>query len=90
MAEKKDSVKVVDVSDPEEFAEGHIPGAINLPLKNFAFGSGVPDKKKKIIVYCSSGGRGYGVYRKLMKLGYMNIYQAIFADWTDAGLPVQS
>ena len=89
MDDQPDSLTVVDVRDPEEFAEGHIPGAINLPLENFASGSGVLDKKKEIVVYCNSGGRSYGAYRKLMKLGYKNIAQAIFADWKEAGLPVQ-
>lgn len=89
MGTDPDNITVVDVRDPEEFAEGHIPGAINLPLKNFAFGSGVLDKKKKIVVYCNSGGRSYGAYRKLMKLGYKDICQAIFTDWKEADLPVQ-
>lgn len=39
---------VVDVRDPEEFAGDHTPGALNLPLKNSAAGSGVLDKEKKI------------------------------------------
>ena len=89
MDEKPGTVTVVDVRDPEEFTEGHIPGALNLPLKNFAADSGVLDKKKKIVVYCNSGGRSYGAYKKLMKLGYKNIYQAIFADWKEADLPVE-
>jgi len=83
------SVTVVDVRDPEEFAEGHIPGAVNLPLENFASDSGMLDKKKRIVVYCNSGGRSYGAYRKLMKLGYKDIVQAIFADWKEASLPVE-
>jgi rhodanese-related sulfurtransferase len=89
MDEKPESLTLVDVRDPEEFVEGHIPGAVNLPLNNFASGSGMLDKKKKIIVYCNSGGRSYGAYRKLMKLGYKDIAQAIFADWKEAGLPVE-
>ena len=84
-----DSITVVDVRDYDEFREDHIPGAINLPLKNFASGSGILDKKKKIVVYCNSDGRSYGAYRKLMKLGYKNICQAIFTDWKEAGLPVE-
>ncbi|MCF8056792.1 MAG: rhodanese-like domain-containing protein [Desulfocapsa sp.] len=88
MEAEADSITVVDVRDAEEFAEGHIPGAINLPLKNFAVNSGGLDKKKKIVVYCNSGGRSYGAYKKLMKLGYKNIYQAIFADWKAQGLSV--
>lgn len=79
---------VVDVRDPEEFREGHIPGAINIPVAEFAASSEVLDKEKKIIVYCNSGGRSYNSYRKLMKLGYKDINQAIFADWKNAGLTV--
>ncbi|MFZ5796987.1 MAG: sulfurtransferase [Desulfobulbus sp.] len=79
---------LVDVRDVEEFREGHIPGAINIPAAEFAAKSAVLDKDKKIIVYCNSGGRSYNAYRKLMKLGYEDINQAIFADWKEAGLPV--
>ena len=80
---------MVDVRDSEEFAQGHIPGSINIPVASFASQSEVLDKKKKIIVYCNSGGRSYNAYRKLMKLGYKEINQAIFADWKDASLPVE-
>jgi rhodanese-related sulfurtransferase len=82
------NIEIVDVRDREEFAAGHVPGAVNLPLKEFALGSGKLDKKNKIIVYCNSGGRSYGAYRKLMRLGYTDIYQAIFADWKEQGYPV--
>jgi rhodanese-related sulfurtransferase len=80
---------VVDVRDAEEFREGHIPGAINVPVAEFASKSEMLDKEKKIIVYCNSGGRSYNAYRKLMKLGYEDINQAIFADWKEAGLRVE-
>jgi len=84
-----DSFTIVDVRDSDEFAQGHIPGAINIPAASFASQSDVLDKKKKIIVYCNSGGRSYNAYRKLMKLGYTEINQAIFADWKDAGMLVE-
>lgn len=83
-----DSFTLVDVRDIEEFAEGHIPGAINIPVAEFASQSGRLDKKKQIIVYCNSGGRSYNAYRKLMKLGYKNINQGIFADWKEQNLSV--
>lgn len=83
-----ETFSLVDVRDPEEFAEGHIKGAINIPVAGFATQAAILDKKKKIIVYCNSGGRSYNAYRKLMKLSYTDIYQAIFADWKEAGLPV--
>lgn len=88
MADKPDTVQLVDVRDPEEFDEGHIPGAINCPLKDFALQSGILDKKKKVIVYCNAGGRSYKAYRKLMRLGYSDIGQTLFADWKEAGMMV--
>lgn len=84
-----DSFTVVDVRDAEEFNEGHIPGAINIPVVSFASRSDILDKNEKVIVYCNSGGRSYNAYRKLMKLSYKDIHQAIFADWKEAGLPVE-
>ncbi|MBU1686976.1 MAG: hypothetical protein KJ589_06460, partial [Proteobacteria bacterium] len=83
-----DTFRLIDVRDQEEFAESHIPGAINLPVAGFAAQSEMLDKEKQIIVYCNSGGRSYNAYRKLMKLGYTKINQAIFADWKEMGLPV--
>ena len=82
------SLTLVDVRDPEEFKDGHIPGAINIPVAAFASQSGELDKEKQIVVYCNSGGRSYNAYRKLQKLGYSKIKQAIFTDWQTAGLPV--
>ncbi|MBJ6750349.1 rhodanese-like domain-containing protein [Geomonas anaerohicana] len=88
LAEKKDAYVLVDVRDEFEFAEGHIDGAINIPAESFAAKSGVLPKEKGIIVYCNSGGRSYSAYRKLMKLAYPSIFQAILAEWKDAGFPV--
>lgn len=88
LKEKKDAYVLVDVRDEFEFAEGHIEGAINIPAESFAAKSGVLPKEKGIIVYCNSGGRSYSAYRKLMKLAYPSIFQAILAEWKEAGFPV--
>ncbi len=88
MEAKAGTFILVDVRDPQEFAEGHIPGALNIPSQIFAAGSAVLDKEKLIVVYCKSGGRSYTAYRKLQKLDYPKIAQAILADWMDAGLPI--
>jgi rhodanese-related sulfurtransferase len=85
-----DDFAVVEVRDPAEYDAGHIPGAINIPVATFASQSGQLDKKKKIIVYCNSGNRSYLGYRKLQKLSYKKIYQALFADWQAAGMVVAS
>ncbi len=88
METRPGTLTLVDVRDPNEFAEGRIPGAVNIPSQTFAAGSAVLDKEKLIVVYCNSGGRSYTAYRKLQKLDYSKIAQAIFADWADAGLPI--
>lgn len=85
---KADAFLLVDVRDETEYSEGHIPGAINIPAETFAFRSEVLPKEKKIVVYCNTGGRSYTAYRKLMKLGYTDIAQTLFANWKEAGMPV--
>lgn len=90
MDTETDMIQIVDVRDKEEYNEDHIPNSLNLPLKDFAQGSGILDKKKKIIVYCNSGGRSYGAYIKLKRLGYKKIYQSIFADWKEQDMPVSN
>lgn len=87
--DNKQDFVVVDVRDPSEFKEGHIPGAINIPSETFASGSGVLPKEKRIIVYCNTGSRSYLAYKKLIQLAYSNINQALLADWKDAKLPVE-
>ncbi len=79
---------IVDVRDESEYKEGHIPSAINIPAESFALKSEVLPKEKKIIVYCNTGGRSYMAYRKLMKLAYPSIAQALFAEWKEAKMPV--
>jgi len=79
---------LVDVRDEAEFKEAHIPTAINIPAETLAAKSDVLPKEKMIIVYCNTGSRSYLAYKKLIGLAYPKIYQALFAAWTEAGLPV--
>ena len=88
MVARPNDITIVDVRDPKEYAEGHIPGAVNIPVSQFAARSNILEKEKKVIVYCNSGNRSYNAYRKLKKMGYWNVAEAIFADWKEAGLPV--
>jgi rhodanese-related sulfurtransferase len=88
MVDRPNDITIVDVRDPKEYAEGHIPGAVNIPVSQFAARSNILEKEKKVIVYCNSGNRSYNAYRKLKKMGYWNVAEAIFADWKEAGLPV--
>lgn len=80
---------LVDVRDASEFKEGHIPTAINIPAEIFASKQDILPKKKKIIVYCNTGGRSYIAYKKLIKMDYKNINQVFFAEWKEAGMLVE-
>ena len=68
---------ILDVRTTEEFAEKHIPNAINIP--NETIGSEelaeLPDKNQLILVYCRSGNRSKQASEKLVTLGYTNIYE---------------
>lgn len=68
---------ILDVRTKEEFAEKHIPGAINIP--NEVIGNDeieeLPDKEQLIMVYCRSGNRSKQASEKLVKLGYTNIVE---------------
>lgn len=89
ISDQKQEYVIVDVRNEVEFAEGHIPTAINIPSETFSAKSGVLPKEKKIVVYDNSGGRSYMAYQKLIRLAYPNIYQAIFAEWKEAKLAVE-
>lgn len=61
---------VLDVRDPDEFAEGHLPEAVNIPLPDLRRDpSGVP-KDRPVLVYCKVGQRGYYATRFLRQHGY--------------------
>ena len=68
---------ILDVRRPDEYAEGHIPGAINVPNEEIGTAeiAELPDKSQLILVYCRSGRRSKEASEKLVKLGYTNIVE---------------
>ena len=80
-----DSYIILDVRRSDEFADGHIPGAIN--VANESIGAESPaelaDKNQLIYVYCRSGNRSKQAAEKLVALGYINIVEfGGIIDWT--------
>ena len=84
MMETENNYIILDVRRADEFAEGHIPGAIN--VANEVIGTEeipeLTDKSQLILVYCRSGRRSTEASEKLVKLGYTNIVECGgILDW---------
>jgi phage shock protein E len=72
----KEGAIVIDVRSPDEYASGHLPGTVKVPLGELSarIGTVCPDKNRVILLHCLSGGRsGMGV-GTLKSLGYSNSY----------------
>jgi rhodanese-related sulfurtransferase len=88
---KRGDALLVDVRDPDEWQEGHIPGA-----KNFSRGTieleieeAAPDLSTPIITHCGGGGRSALAAESLQRMGYKNVKSMAggFKAWKAAGLP---
>lgn len=76
---------ILDVRRADEFAQGHIPGAINVANETIGAEAPaeLPDKNQVIYVYCRSGNRSKQAAEKLAALGYTNIIEfGGILDWT--------
>jgi rhodanese-related sulfurtransferase len=91
--DKKENVVILDVRDPNEYAAGHLPGAINVSRGTLEFGiwGKVKDQNSKMYVYCKTAGRSALATKTLSDLGYKNamLMDAAFEDWIKAGYPVE-
>lgn len=78
------------------FADGHIPGAINIPHDEIdqQAPQRLPDKQAEIVVYCvNTACKNSGIAaRTLEQMGYSNIFEYVEGkqDWQAAGLPLVS
>ena len=79
---------IVDVRTPEEYASGHIAGAVNIPITQLPAGlDALPDGP--VITTCSMGGRGGRAAAMLDGAGYLAFTIAGGTKaWQAAGLPV--
>jgi len=76
MMDNDHKIILVDVRTQSEFDEGHIEGAILLPLDTIASNAEklLKNKSATIIVYCRSGNRSATAVDLLYELGYANLY----------------
>jgi len=86
------SFRLIDVRTPEEYSEGHLPGAANIDWYDSTFVNNVKaayDKSAPLCIYCRSGRRASSAASALTKAGYevFNLKGGYLA-WTAAGKPV--
>ena len=90
---KNPEVQVVDVRTPEEYTEGHIPGSLNINVKDENFASNIDaalTTDKPIAIYCRSGKRSRTAAEVLVKKGFKvyNLDKGIL-NWTEEGREIE-
>ena len=83
--ELDDGHVIVDVRREDEYAQGHIPGAILIPNESIIDTppAELPDLDQIILVYCRTGRRSREASQKLADMGYTNVFEfGGIADWT--------
>ena len=83
---------VIDVRETSEYEEGHIPGAVNIPIRTLAENLDKIPTDGQVYVYCTSGFRAAQSLASLGMLGYDNVlsYKPGWAGWTAAGEEVST
>jgi len=67
--------RLVDVRTPQEFATGHLPGAINIPVQDLESRlAELEEKQRPVVLYCRSGSRSGSAARILKGAGYAAIH----------------
>lgn len=66
---------LLDVRHPDEYRDGHIAGALNIPVEQLASRVGVlgAPRDREIVVYCASGKRAARAQQALQSLGYQHV-----------------
>lgn len=84
---------IIDVRESDEFANGHLPDAKNIPLSKLAERAGELEKlkDKPIIVCCAAGVRSAKGCGELAKLGFSQVYNIAGGvdAWVGAGYPIK-
>jgi rhodanese-related sulfurtransferase len=89
----REKLTLIDVREDNEWARGHLPGAVHL-------GKGIierdieqafPDKEASLVLYCGGGFRSALVADNLQEMGYTNVISMDggWSGWTAAGYPVE-
>jgi rhodanese-related sulfurtransferase len=90
----------VDVREPDEYAEGHLPGAKNSPrgflevradLEHYKRDPWFTDRARPIVLYCGGGHRSALATQTLQQMGFSRVVSLAegWTGWTDRGFPIE-
>jgi rhodanese-related sulfurtransferase len=92
--ESDDAPLIVDPRSGKEFASGHIPGAVNAPVRKILLNrAGLPkEKDREMVIACMHGQRAVAARWILARYGYsnMDLLDGYLKAWKAAGLPLES
>jgi rhodanese-related sulfurtransferase len=72
--DQKKGIVLLDVRSDREYEQGHIPGAVHVPLSDIGDRVKKLKKDKEVVVYCRSGNQSIWAIKRLMGMGYKNLY----------------
>ena len=72
--DQKKGMMIIDIRSNKEYEQGHIPGAIHVPLADIGDKVKKIKKDKDLVVYCRSGNQSIWAIKRLMGMGYKNLY----------------
>jgi rhodanese-related sulfurtransferase len=81
---------LIDVRQPDEWRQGHAPGAQLIPLGSLSGELGAIPRDRELLMICRSGNRSGTAQRQLLERGYDRVFNVAggMNAWTHAGLPV--
>lgn len=87
MIQSSSNLLVVDVRTSQEYAQGHLKGAINIPLSDLPLRIGGLDPNRPILVYCQTGYRSAQASAILVKAGFTQVYnmEGGMTAWINSG-----
>lgn len=84
--------QLVDVREETEYEDGHLPGAINIPLSDFQNQYDAISEDTPVVLVCARGGRSSMAAAFMLAQGYDEIFNLIEGtmEWIKRGLPVET
>lgn len=90
LIEDKSDLVILDVRTASEYEDGHIEGAVNIPVQELSSRLDELSNEDELLVYCRTGNRSAQAVDILQDVGFTKIYHmnAGITGWIEAGYPV--